>query len=147
MPMQRVTLAKHEVEALTQALAFFETYGEAGKKVVKGLSSLLAKLDKAQAKPTGLALVDVEAALVRGAAQKYASWVAGNPAQMLASLQRDGATLDQLERVGRWLRRQEWLKGQVALPTVARNWAGWLAKATAEGMLPTKVEAKPAGFA
>lgn len=146
MPAQRISLAKHEVEAVTHARDFFDTYGEAGKKVVKGLQSILDKLTKVTAKVPGLGLGDVESALIRGAGAKYASWVAGNPAGLLRQLHTVGATTEQLELVGRWLCRQDWIKGQMALPSVVHNWPGWLAKATAMSLEPAKTEAKPAGF-
>lgn len=132
------------------ALAYFETFG-AAPKVVAGLTSLLDKVNKAKADKStgGLSLLDIENALMAGAGQKYACWVAGNPSGLLRQLYKMGATRDQLVCVGRWLTYQEWMKGQCALPTIVKNWAGWLAKATAANLAGPRVplqDARPAGF-
>ncbi len=152
MPVQKLTMTATEKAALQDALAYFETFGAAGAKVIKGLTSLLAKVDKAESRskaPAGMSLADVENALCAGAGQKYACWVAGNPSACLKSLHNVGATRDQLVLVGRWLTYQDWMRGQCALPTIVKNWAGWLAKATAENLQGPKLvvrDAKPAGF-
>lgn len=133
MPVRKITVTIVERQAVEHARDYLELISPLPEKLIKALNSLLAKVEKAaEPRPVGLSLVDIENAFRAGAGQKYAMWVAGEPGKFIGWLNKAKATPEQMERVGRWLTRQGWMKGQCALPTIAQNWAGWLAKATSE---------------
>ena len=127
---KKVSVAKAEEEALIRVFEWAKNMGCPEKKHMQALMRLMEKLDKPQVKLEGLSLADAENALA--GCSKYVPYVGGNPYPLTASLARLKINDDQLQAVGQWIDRQSWLRGGVALGTILRNWANWLAQAVNE---------------
>ena len=126
------TKAEYEwlMEWMEQAIEADKEYGDT--KRVKVGESLMAKLKRVQEpREAGANAASLESALIRAAGGKVVPTTRGGYARASRQATQVGATVEQMEEIGLWLRRQSWLTQPVTIIGVLNKWPDWYPKAKA----------------
>jgi len=144
---RKISVTKAELAALREALHEIVVMDTAH------LRRLLAKAEAAHAEPAvdpdqpkGISVANFEAALQRTGGAKVVPMgklALGGYIVMGHQLAQRGITVEQVEAVGTWLKKQAWLRDPVTAEGVLRKWGDWAGKALAKPVAPRRSAPAP----
>lgn len=126
--MKGVRFTKQEVAAIEEANTILRA---APADMPKGWSSVMRKIQAADAPSSNAAVGPIETALVAASRGKIVEMDKSGYGRASVQAGRMGVTPEDAALVGRWCASQGWLRGPLTMLTVLNKWPDWVSKARA----------------